>query len=198
MSTQIERSNTTRTNIVAAARLAFVTNGYYKSSLETIAADAGCTKGALYHHYDGKVAVLAAVFQSVCGEILQTAGREAVRTGDPRKRLKSAAQSWLKAVERSDARAILLDVAPRALGFARARALEDAIALEALVGLVRAVVDAEGLGDCIDDLLTARLVNAALTEIALLRYASEGQAPSLRQAENAISGIIDGVLKRAG
>jgi hypothetical protein len=106
----------------------------------------------------------------------------------------AAAMAWLKAVEGSDARAILLDLGPQALGFARARALEDSVALEPLLELVRAVIEAEKLKSTVDALLAARLINASLAEIALLRHASDGRAPSAAMAARAIAGVIDGVL----
>lgn len=195
MSTQFERSNATRAKILAVARAAFVRDGYDGVSLEKIAAEAGFTKGALYHHYAGKEALFAAVFSLVSRETIAIAGKRAGKSGAPRERLKAAAMAWLKAVERTDARVILLDLGPRALGFAQARALEDSITLEPLLGLVRAVIEAEKLKGGVGALLAARLINAALTEISLLRHASGGRDPSAIIAAHAIAGVIDGVLK---
>jgi AcrR family transcriptional regulator len=195
MSTQIERSNATRAKIVAVARAAFVRDGYEGASLDKIAAEANLTKGALYHHYNGKEAVFAAVFSLVSRETVEIAGKRARRTRIPREQLKAAAIAWLKAVERNDARIILLDVGPRALGFARVRALEDSITLRPLLGLVRAVIEAEQLDSGVDAMLAVRLINAALAEIALLRHDSDGRTPNGKMAAIAISGVIDGVLK---
>jgi AcrR family transcriptional regulator len=195
MSTQIERSNATRSRILAVARAAFVRDGYDGASLEKMAAEAGLTKGALYHHYDGKEALFAEVFCLVSRETIDAAGRRAAKLERPREHLKAAAMAWLKAVERSDASAIILDLGPKALGFARARALEEPIALQPLLVLVQAVIESEKLKANLDALLAARLINAALTEIALLRYASDGRAPSPKMAADAIQGVIDGVLK---
>lgn len=197
MSTQIERSSATRSRILAVAREAFVRHGYEGASLDKIAAEASLTKGALYHHYDGKEAVFAAVFSLVSHETIEIAGKRASRTGTPRAQLKAAAIAWLKAVERNDARRILLDLGPTALGFARVRALEDSITLKPLLGLVHAVIEAEKLDSAVDAVLAARLINAALAEIALLRHDSDGRAPNSKMASIAISGIIDGVLKDA-
>lgn len=195
MSTQIERSTATRSRILAVARAAFVKHGYDGVSLTDIAAEAGFTKGALYHHYNGKEALFAAVFSLVSQETIDDAGRQASRAGTPREQLKRAALAWLDAVERGDARAIIIDLAPKALGFARARDLEDRIILEPLLGRVRAIIRTEGLGDAVDALLVARLVMAAVTEIALLRQASGGQTPTADQAARAVDGVIDGVLR---
>jgi AcrR family transcriptional regulator len=195
MSTQIERSNATRSRILAVARAAFVRDGYDGASLEKVAAEAGFTKGALYHHYDGKEALFAAVFSLVSRETTDAAGKRAAKHEKPREQLKAAAMAWLKAVESSDASAIILDLGPKALGFARARALEDSIALQPLLGLIQAVIVSEQLKGNLDALLAARLINAALSEIALLRHASGRRTPNSRMAAVAIEGVIDGVLK---
>jgi AcrR family transcriptional regulator len=197
MSTQVERSNATRFKILAVARASFVRHGYDGASLEKIAAEADLTKGALYHHFDGKEALFAAVFSLVSLETIDAAGKSSARIGGPREHLKAAAIAWLNAVESSDARVILLDLGPRALGFARVRALEASITLQPLLGLVGAVIEAEKLKGAVDDLLAAHLINSALAEVALLRHASDGQSPSTIQAEHAIASVIDGVLKGA-
>lgn len=195
MSTQIERSRATRSRILAVARAAFVRDGFDGASLEKIAAEAGFTKGALYHHYNGKEALFAAVFSLVALETVRAAGRHAADIGAPRERLKAATMAWLTALERGDARTILLDRGPGALGFERARALEDAVALEPLLTLVREVIEVEGLHGALDALFAARLINAALAEIAMLRRLSDGQVPDVRAAARAISGVVDGVLR---
>jgi AcrR family transcriptional regulator len=195
MSTQIDRSNATRSKILAVARAAFVREGYDGSSLEKIATDAGFTKGALYHHYAGKEALFAAVFGLVSLETITAAGKRTEKIGVPREQLKAAAMAWLKAVERSDASTIILDLGPKALGYARARAIEDSITLEPLLRLVQAVIDSEQIKGNVDAVLASRLINAALTEIALLRHASDGRSPKTNAAADAITGVIDGVLK---
>jgi AcrR family transcriptional regulator len=195
MSTQTERSATTRSKILAVARVAFVHEGYDGASLEKIAAEARLTKGALYHHYAGKEALFAAVFTLVTQEVIEAIGRRTAKTVSARKHLKESAITWLQAIEASDARAIILDLGPKALGFAQARALEDTIALEPLLRLVQAVINEERLKDGVDALLVAHLFNATLTEIALLRHATGGKTPTIEMAKKSIAGVIDGLLK---
>jgi AcrR family transcriptional regulator len=197
MSTQTERSATTRSKILAVARVAFIHDGYDGASLEKIAAKAQLTKGALYHHYAGKEALFAAVFTLVTQEVIETVGRRAAKTVSPRKHLKDSAITWLQAIEASDARTIILDLGPKALGFAQARALEESITLEPLIGLVQAVINDEQLKGGVDALLVANLFNAALTEIALLRHATVGKTPTIEMAKKSMAGVIDGLLKNA-
>src|SRR3712207_6168462 len=60
--TQQERSETTTSELLAAARDLFAERGYAATSLGDITAAAAVTKGALYHHFSGK----RDVFEAVC------------------------------------------------------------------------------------------------------------------------------------
>jgi AcrR family transcriptional regulator len=198
MSTQVDRSAATRENILTVARIAFVRDGYDGASLDKISKDAGVSKGALYHHYSDKKALFAALFQRVCLEVVNAVGVLITsHNGSARDQLKAASISWLKTIEASDARTILLDLGPRVLGYNRARALEDEIALKPLLGLVEAVIRSEKLANDISPLFGARLINATLTEIAILRHGPKGAAPTISTAEKALTRVIDGVLRNA-
>lgn len=52
--TQQERTAQTREALLLAARAVFGREGFTGARLDDIAAEAGVTKGALYHHFDGK------------------------------------------------------------------------------------------------------------------------------------------------
>ncbi len=49
-----QQSEATREALLAAGRDLFGTRGYTETSLDAIVAEAGVTKGALYHHFSGK------------------------------------------------------------------------------------------------------------------------------------------------
>ena len=67
--TQAERREATRSALMAAGRELFATHGYEAVSSEQIVAAAGVTRGALYHHFDGKRGLFAAVFEQVEAEL---------------------------------------------------------------------------------------------------------------------------------
>ena len=60
-----EYSDATRLALLDSAHALFVDKGYAGSSLEEIAAAARVTKGALYHHFDGKQSLFEAVLVRV-------------------------------------------------------------------------------------------------------------------------------------
>jgi AcrR family transcriptional regulator len=67
--TNIERSRRTRADVVRASRRLFAERGYRATSLADIAAAAGVTTGAIYHHWSGKPALLAAVVEHLYREL---------------------------------------------------------------------------------------------------------------------------------
>ena len=67
--TQADRSARTRAALVEAARPLFATRGYAEVATDELARAAGVTRGALYHQFDGKPELFAAVFEAVEAEI---------------------------------------------------------------------------------------------------------------------------------
>lgn len=55
----------TRGKLIAAGRKAFATKGYAETAMEDLTADAGLTRGALYHHFGGKKGLLEAVIAQI-------------------------------------------------------------------------------------------------------------------------------------
>ena len=72
-----ERSGTTQAALVAAARRLFLEKPYAEVSTPEVAAAAGMTRGALYHHFPDKEALFRAVVEAesaaVAAEIERTA-----------------------------------------------------------------------------------------------------------------------------
>jgi AcrR family transcriptional regulator len=192
LASQSERREETRARPIAAARTAFVDEGYEAAALDRILARAGVSKGALYHHFSSKEDLFAAVFDAVSRETIARARAVKARTAFAR--LVAAACAWLEAVEAPAARAIILEEAPRALGFRRAREIEDANAHAVMRAAIVAVVEASE-GTCADPDLAARILNAVLAELALLRHASNGKTPSEKAMRAAIEDVARGLLK---
>ncbi|WP_157014970.1 TetR/AcrR family transcriptional regulator [Mesorhizobium xinjiangense] len=59
----------TRAKLVAAAREAFGTVGYADASMDDFTAEAGLTRGALYHHFGSKKGLLEAVITQIDAEM---------------------------------------------------------------------------------------------------------------------------------
>ena len=59
----------TRSKLIKAAREAFATRGFAESSMDVLTAQAGLTRGALYHHFGDKKGLLQAVIAQIDGEM---------------------------------------------------------------------------------------------------------------------------------
>ena len=69
--TQAERTEATRTALIVAARPLFAERGYAGVGTEEIVRAAGVTRGALYHHFDGKRELFEAVYERIEVELAE-------------------------------------------------------------------------------------------------------------------------------
>ncbi len=60
-----EDTEQTRQSIIAAARAVFTRQGVRSTTLEQVASEAGVTRGAIYHHFDNKMALFQAMREQV-------------------------------------------------------------------------------------------------------------------------------------
>ena len=81
--TQPERRARTRAALLEAAARGISRYGYGDLVLEQVARDAGYTRGALYHQFDGKEELALAVVEWVTATWEQEVWRPAERAGDP-------------------------------------------------------------------------------------------------------------------
>lgn len=78
--TQEERSQETRSSILAAAEQSFAERGYDVTSVDSICRAAGVSKGAFYHHFPSKGSVFVALLNAWLAELdrqfalMQTSG----------------------------------------------------------------------------------------------------------------------------
>lgn len=166
MATQAERRAATRGRLVAAGTLLFSTKGYDATTTAEILAEAGVSRGAMYHHFETKAEVFEAVFTDVSDRAIHrsTAGRE--HRDSPFEDLIVACLAWLDEVRAPEVATILLDQGPQVLGWERARELESRTSLALMkAALTRAAAAGEIEVRSVD--LTARLLNAVLAEAAL-------------------------------
>src|SRR3546814_19047 len=61
----------TRAKLLAAGRKAFGEKGYAEASMDDFTAEAGLTRGALYHHFGGKKGLFEAVVRQIDAELAQ-------------------------------------------------------------------------------------------------------------------------------
>ncbi|WJY54206.1 TetR/AcrR family transcriptional regulator [Streptomyces chengbuensis] len=171
--TRARQRELTRGALVREGRRLFAAEGYAAVGLAEIVRAAGVTKGALYHHFDGKAALFRAVLEEVQQEV---AGRVAAAAGaedDPWAQLTAGCRAFLTAGTDPQVQRIMLLDGPAVLGWNEWRALDEAASArhltEALAGLTAA---GEIPPQPVEPL--TRLLSGAMNEAALWLASSHG------------------------
>lgn len=176
--TQAERSDATSSRLVSAATELFGRDGYAATSIETVAAAAGVTKGAAYHHFATKATLFRLVFIDEQRQISAELERAAAEEPDSWSALLRGCRTFLgHCLNPSFRRIVLLD-GPAVLGWEAVREIEYAHTLRVLAEGIRA---AAADGNVIGGDLAARshLIFGALCEAGMLLARSDDPAAAL-------------------
>lgn len=135
--TNEERARTTRTALLAAARQHFERDGYAATSLDAIVADAGVTKGALYHHFPTKTALYEGVIVAIQDELTAHVDRNARKAATAWDKVVDGFLAFIEIAPEAGMRRLMLE-APTVLGYERWREIDDERNMPAITaGLVR-------------------------------------------------------------
>ncbi|WP_409060970.1 TetR/AcrR family transcriptional regulator [Streptomyces sp. SYP-A7185] len=176
--TQAERSDATTARLVAAAQRHFGRDGYATTSIVAVAATAGVTKGAAYHHFRGKADLFHAVFVREQEEIAAELERAAAEEPDAWSALRRGCRRFLEhCLDPGFRRIVLLD-ATAVLGWETVREIQYAHTLRVLRDGMRA---AAGAGHFAEGDLDVRcqLMFGALCEAGMLLARSPDPASAL-------------------
>lgn len=105
-----EQSEVTRAALMGAARELFSEHGFAATTTEDIVRRAEVTRGALYHHFEGKAELFQAVYESVEADLAQRTVVAALKSNTPMGRLQRGIDAFLDAcLEPAVQRIVLLD-----------------------------------------------------------------------------------------
>ena len=187
MPTQEERSEATWGKLLAVARKLFRNRGYAETFIEEIAARAGVTKGAFYHHFPDKKAIFLAVFHET-EQALMEASAAGARGPDAWSRFRAGCRAFLEASLDPGVQRIILRDGPVVLGWEEWREIDARYSL----GLIEAALQqamAEGrVAGSLKAL--AHLLFGALCEGAMM----VARAAKPRAALDEVLGEIDALL----
>jgi AcrR family transcriptional regulator len=184
-----EHVRQTRAALLAAGRARFGSKGFAATSVDDLAGEAGVTTGALYHHFENKTELFAAVFEQVHLEVLARNGQAAAGAATGVEGLVLAFDDFLDAVLEPDVRQIMITAGPSVLGLARFTELDERYALNAVVDTLRR---ASASGELVvnDPDALGHLLLGALVRGAMLVAAS----PEPRVTRDAVSRTIGDLL----
>lgn len=179
-----ERTEQTRQALMNAARRLFIEKGYAETATPDIVAEAGVTRGALYHHFEDKRALFRAVIEREATDVADEIERRTRRQTAPRDALLEGAAAYFDAMKVEGRTRLLLLEAPAVIGLP-ATAQIDAENAEATLraGLEALLPQASLLGP-----LTAML-SAAFDRAAIAIEAGG----SREDYEQGIAALLDGL-----
>ena len=193
--TQEERRATTRAALIAAGRELFARDGYDAVSSEALVAAAGVTRGALYHHFDGKQGLFAAVFEEIEAELITRLDLSGVAGGQPLDVLIGAVDGFLAISLEADVQRIALVDGPAVLGWEAWYEVEARYGLGLVEASLNAAIEAGQVADLPVPELAVMLLGA-LTEAALqLARADDPEAAKERTA-TALRALLEGLRIR--
>jgi AcrR family transcriptional regulator len=188
--TKTAQATATRGKLEQVARELFAARGFEAVSAEELVASAEVTRGALYHHYDGKEGLFAAVVETVMRELHAELVRETADLTDPLLALERGVGVFLKACSEPSVQRILLVDAPAVLGWLRWREMDAKYGFGLVKQALSAAVE-RGLLQRRDVDVLAHLLLGALTEAAMAIARSPTPAKARKAAERALASVIE-------
>jgi AcrR family transcriptional regulator len=181
-----------RKAIVAAARELFAERGFDATTTEAILERSGVSRGAMYHHFPGKLELFEAVYvqvedESVARLVDRARGEtplEIIRTGSHAYLAESAGDSDFVRIGLTQARPVL--------GYERWRELAAARGVGVVEALVRAAVEQGQLGPT-DPRATAEIWTAVLIEAGLMVATADDKAKAQDQAGEVLDHLLEGL-----
>ncbi|MHB8437695.1 MAG: TetR/AcrR family transcriptional regulator [Acidimicrobiales bacterium] len=189
--TQAERSEATRSALIAAARRLFAEQGYGEVGREAVVAAAGVTRGALQHHFGDKRGLFLAVYEQVEQQVVAATATAASTQhhGKSIEMLRAGCHAYLDAVLDPAVQRICAIDGPAVLNADERQEISDRYAL----GLVREVVQqAMGAGEIATapvEPLT-RMLLAAVTAAAQFVATSPDPALARREAGDTVDVLL--------
>jgi AcrR family transcriptional regulator len=195
--TQAERTAATRALLIGAARKLFADNGFADVSTQAIVASAGVTRGALYHQFDDKSGLFAAVYEEVERDLVADIARQIADDppADPLEAMRIAARLFLDRCSAPDVQQIVLIDAPAVLGWDRWRAVGVKYGLGVIEGMLAHAI-AEGAIPEQPLRPTAHVLLGALDEAALFVSRAANRDQARKEMDAVCDRLISGIAGR--
>jgi AcrR family transcriptional regulator len=193
---QVERTRTTQDALIRTARRLFAERGYAHVPADEIAAEAGLTRGALYHHYADKQALFRVVFEALEGEITDEIRAAADEHSVGWVSVTAALTTFLDVCQRPEVVQIALTDAPAVLGWQTWREIEAMHGLGLITEHLQAL-SAAGLLVRAPVPMLAQLTVSAVIEAALLIANADDRDAARAEVGEALLAMFAGLVRGA-
>ncbi|TFW12966.1 TetR/AcrR family transcriptional regulator [Brevundimonas intermedia] len=193
LATRSEKVEETKARLVAAARQAFATQGYAAASMDDLTAEAGLTRGALYHNFGDKKGLLQAVIDQIDAEMLVRMG--AAGEGlSPWDAFVAEGVAYIEMSLEPEIQRIMLLDGPAVLGDP-SRWPNQTACLRTTTLMIQTLID-DGLVKPMNAEAAAHLVNGAALNAALWVAAADEPERVFESAVDAFRHLVGGLLRR--
>ncbi len=150
------------------------------------------TRGALYHHFDGKRGLFAAVFEGIEAELVASFDFSGLDGDDPLGVLLAAVDQFLELSLESEVQRIALLDGPAVLGWEAWHEIEERHGLGLIEGALTAASEAGQIRELPVPELALMLLGA-LIEAALQLARAEDQAAAKERTGAALRALLEGL-----
>lgn len=195
MSVREQKMAETRKKLIEVARRAFAEYGYADTSMDKLTAEAGLTRGALYHHFGDKRGLFAAVVDQIDSQMAEYAQQHLEQPDDLWEGLLLEGQTYIQNALNPEFQRIVLRDGPAVLGDPAHWPSQNRC-LKSTRKCVEQLLIAEQI-KIVDPEAAAVLLNGAAMNAALWVASSEYPEQVLPEALNAFKIFASGFLKDA-
>jgi AcrR family transcriptional regulator len=189
----VKKGASTRERIIATARRLFATNGYEGTSTELVLEQSGVSRGALYHHFENKEALFAAVLEAVEIDVTNATARARSNVTDPVQALRAGCDAFLEMACNQEVRQIILIDAHSVVGWQKWRDIESRHGFGRIKQAMRAIAAAGRISEDAAEMF-AHIVLASLLEVAFVIARAPDPAVAAHTGRSAMNELLTRLL----
>jgi AcrR family transcriptional regulator len=193
--TNAERAEGTRALLIDVARRLFGERGYVSVSTEEIVRTAEVTRGALYHHFNGKKELFKAVYEEIERKNVERIAAVAATESDPWRQQLAAVGAFLDACQEPYVQQIALIDAPSVLGWEEWHEVEERYGLGLVQAGLQLLIQANVIEEQPVEPL-AHLILGALTEAGMVIAQADDPDRARKEVGEAVERLLEGLRIR--
>ena len=194
--TQRERSETTTSQLLIAARKLFARDGYTATSVESIVRECGMTKGAFFHHFNDKAELFAAVYEEEERKLGEAMAAVYLRKRDPWAGFAASAKAFLDAAFDPGTQQITLIDAPSVLGVERMREIQGRHTFALMTEALREAMAAGRIRKREVEPL-ANVLFGGLRQAVTYVLSSSDKPTAIRKINRELTAVLEGLADRS-
>ncbi len=186
MPTQAERTEATRSRLIATARRLFADHGFAATSTEQILGEAKVSRGALYHHFASKTDLFQAAFEAVEDEVTARVLQSATAGGetDPIRILELGFDAFLDECVNPEVQRIVMLDGPTVLGWDTWHELDERYGFGTLKAVLSVAAQTGRIEEAAVEPLSHLLLGAIMQAGMVVTRAADPTAAKRAMAES--------------